>query len=111
MGALLQGTANPTRPIADNGVPPNRKVNADDDDTDDEHNDDDDAVVLFSRPKNGFEFVSENGLQFGAAFRAESRRTPKEDGTVRLLSPSALLMPTFRAQKQCLAAASPVSSS
>ena len=76
MGALLQGTVNPARPIADNGVPQNRKVNADDDDTDDEHNDDDDAVVLFSRPKNGLEFCLETGLHFGVAFRAENRRTP-----------------------------------
>ena len=76
MGALLQGTANPTRPIADNGVPQNRKVNADDDDTDDEQNDDDDAVVLFSRPKSGFELCLENGLHFAGAFRAENRRTP-----------------------------------
>ena len=47
---------NPARPIADNGVPQNRNVNADDDDTDDEYNDDDDAVVLFSRPKYSFDF-------------------------------------------------------
>ena len=76
----MQGTANPARPIADNGVPQNRKVNADDDDTDDdtddEYNDDDDAVVFFSRPKNSFEFSPENGLHLCGAFRHENRRTP-----------------------------------
>ena len=72
----MQGTANPACPIADNGVPQNRKVNADDDDTDDAYNDDDDAVVLFSRPKNSFDFSLENGLHFGVAFWDENRGTP-----------------------------------
>ena len=72
----MQGTVNPARPIADKGVPQDRRGNADDDDTDDEHNDDDDAVVLFSRPKNSFEFSLENGLHFCVAFRHENRRTP-----------------------------------
>ena len=60
----MQGTVNPARPIADNGVPQNRKVNADDDDTDDEYNDDDDAVVLFSRPKNSFKILQKMGSIF-----------------------------------------------
>ena len=69
----MQGTVNPARPIADNGVPQNRNVNADDDDTDDEYNDNDDAVVLFSRPEYSFDFSSENGLHFGVAFWDENR--------------------------------------
>ena len=72
----MQGTVNPARPIADNGVPQNRKVNADDDDTDDAYNDDDDVVVLFSRPKYSFDFSLENGLHFGVAFWDENRGTP-----------------------------------